>query len=99
MQNNAFSKTHLLFIRSCHKSITRQPSYLKLAVGSEIGRPTTISSNCCCGGGDMFGKKKEKVPEEKKAVCPICGYDCGDKSSLERHIDWAHKDQKNSTKS
>jgi uncharacterized membrane protein YvbJ len=36
----------------------------------------------------MFGKKK---PQEKGAVCQQCGLDCGDKSSLARHIDWAHQ--------
>ena len=39
----------------------------------------------------MFGKKKIKTSEEKKAVCQECGLDCRDKSSLERHIAWAHK--------
>jgi uncharacterized C2H2 Zn-finger protein len=38
----------------------------------------------------MFGKKKIKTPEEKKVVCQECGLDCRDKSSLERHINWAH---------
>ena len=38
----------------------------------------------------MFGKKKIKTPEENKAVCQECGLDCRDKSSLERHINWAH---------
>ncbi len=47
----------------------------------------------------MFGKKKIKTLEEKKSVCQICGLDCRDKLSLERHIDWAHKDQKNPVKS
>jgi hypothetical protein len=41
----------------------------------------------------MFGKKKPKTIEEKKAVCATCGLDCRDKSSLERHIDWAHASQ------
>jgi hypothetical protein len=40
----------------------------------------------------MFGKKKKL--EEKGAVCQKCGLDCGDKSSLDRHADWAHKDRK-----
>jgi hypothetical protein len=44
--------------------------------------------------GTMFGKKKVKTPEEKKAVCQICGLDCYDKLTLERHVDWAHKEQK-----
>jgi hypothetical protein len=43
--------------------------------------------------------KKKKMPEANKSVCHICGLDCGDKSSLERHLDWAHKDQKNPEKS
>jgi hypothetical protein len=37
----------------------------------------------------MFGKKKK--PEAKGAVCQQCGLECGDKFSLERHIDWAHR--------
>jgi hypothetical protein len=49
--------------------------------------------------GIMFGKKKIKTLEEKKSVCQICGLDCQDKLSLERHIDWAHKEQKNPVKS
>ena len=36
----------------------------------------------------MFGKKKKS--EANGAVCQICGLDCHDKSSLARHIDWAH---------
>jgi hypothetical protein len=46
----------------------------------------------------MFGKKK-KILEEKKVVCQICGLDCQDKLSLERHIDWAHQKQKGLVKS
>jgi hypothetical protein len=49
--------------------------------------------------GTMFGKKKMKTPEEQNSICPICGLDCRDKLSLERHIDWVHKDQKNPIKS
>lgn len=42
----------------------------------------------------MFNKKKTKIME-KKAVCPTCGLDCGDKFSLERHIDWVQAVGKN----
>jgi hypothetical protein len=38
----------------------------------------------------MFGKKKAKKPEEKGVVCQMCGLNCGDKFSLDRHIDWVH---------
>jgi hypothetical protein len=47
----------------------------------------------------MFGKKKTNTPEEKKAVCQICGLDCRDKLSLERHLDWAHREQRTPVKS
>jgi hypothetical protein len=40
----------------------------------------------------MFGKKKK--PEEKGGVCQTCGLDCRDKSSLARHVEWAHRDKK-----
>jgi hypothetical protein len=45
----------------------------------------------------MFNKKKIQI-EQKKAVCQVCGLDCGDKSSLERHIDWVHATAKNPVK-
>jgi hypothetical protein len=44
--------------------------------------------------GSMFGSKKTKGQPVKKAVCELCGLDCQDKESLQRHLDWAHKDQK-----
>jgi hypothetical protein len=47
----------------------------------------------------MFGKKKTNIQEGMKAVCQICGLDCRDKSSLERHVDWAHKEQRTTSKS
>ncbi len=49
----------------------------------------------------MFGFGKKKSPEQAKpkSVCQYCGLDCGDKMSLERHLDWAHKDQKPPVKS
>jgi hypothetical protein len=46
----------------------------------------------------MFNKKKTKITLEKKAVCPTCGLDCGDKFSLERHIDWVQAVGKNLVK-
>jgi len=48
--------------------------------------------------GGMFDKKTKKNAEDKSNVCQICGLDCRDKVSLERHVDWAHKAQKNSVK-
>jgi hypothetical protein len=53
----------------------------------------------CCGGDEPVSDKKKKTAEANKSVCHICGLDCGDKSSLERHLDWAHKDQKSPEKS
>jgi hypothetical protein len=47
----------------------------------------------------MFGNKKSKVPRPKEAICEFCGLDCHDKDSLERHLDWVHKDQKSAPKS
>jgi uncharacterized C2H2 Zn-finger protein len=38
----------------------------------------------------MLGKKRIMTLEEKKAVCQECGLYYRDKSSLERHINWAH---------
>ena len=46
----------------------------------------------------MFGKKKPKTVEEHKAICEICGLDCRDKDSLQRHLEWAHKEQKTTAK-
>jgi hypothetical protein len=28
----------------------------------------------------------------KEGICPICGDDCQDRESLQRHLGWAHKD-------
>jgi tRNA(Leu) C34 or U34 (ribose-2'-O)-methylase TrmL len=47
---------------------------------------------------EMADKKKTKGAEENKFVCKHCGLDCHDKVKLERHLDWAHKDQKNAVK-
>jgi hypothetical protein len=46
----------------------------------------------------LFGKKKPKTAEEKNVICQICGLDCRDKFSLERHVDWAHKEQRSPVK-
>jgi transcription initiation factor TFIIIB Brf1 subunit/transcription initiation factor TFIIB len=46
----------------------------------------------------MFGKKKGKTQEQAKTVCEICGLDCRDSSSLDRHMEWAHRDQKTAPK-
>jgi len=48
----------------------------------------------CNGGGEPVSDKKRKMAEANKSVCHICGLDCRDKSSLERHLDWAHKTRK-----
>ncbi len=47
----------------------------------------------------MFSKKKMKTAEEKKYLCQIGGLDCRDKLSLDRHVDWAHKEQSSPVKS
>jgi rubrerythrin len=39
----------------------------------------------------MSKKSKEKLAKLKEGICPFCGYDCHDKESLDRHIDWVHK--------
>lgn len=39
-----------------------------------------------------MGKKDDKKEaKQKEGICPHCGYDCRDKESLERHVDWAHR--------
>jgi len=48
----------------------------------------------CCGGGEPVSDKKKKMLEANKSVCHICGLDCRDKTSLERHIDWVTKTRK-----
>jgi hypothetical protein len=40
----------------------------------------------------MFGSKKTKVVQDRKVICEHCGLDCQDKESLQRHLDWAHRD-------
>ena len=40
---------------------------------------------------NMSKKSEEKLAKLKEGICPFCGYDCHDKESLDRHIDWAHK--------
>lgn len=42
-----------------------------------------------------MGKKDDKrEAKHNEGICPVCGYDCHDKDSLQRHIDWAHKEEK-----
>jgi hypothetical protein len=48
----------------------------------------------------MFSKKKIKELEKKEStVCQYCGLNCYNQSSLERHLEWAHKEQKVTVKS
>ena len=47
---------------------------------------------------ELFGAKNTKKTVEKEAVCQTCGLDCGDRFSLERHIDWGHKLTKSAVK-
>jgi len=37
----------------------------------------------------MFGKKKQP-PAPTELKCPVCGFVCMDKSSMDRHIEWNH---------
>jgi DNA-binding CsgD family transcriptional regulator len=41
-------------------------------------------------GMEAIEPKNTKKTVEKKAVCETCGLDCGDKFTLELHIDWGH---------
>lgn len=42
-----------------------------------------------------MGKKEDiKEAKLKEGICPICSYDCRTKEDLQRHIEWAHKEQK-----
>lgn len=38
-----------------------------------------------------MSKKDKKETKNKESICPYCQYDCQDKESLDRHIEWAHK--------
>ena len=49
-------------------------------------------------GRETSDKKKINEAEENKFICQNCRLDCHDKVSLERHLDWAHKDPKNAVK-
>jgi len=42
----------------------------------------------------MSKKDDKRLAKLKEGICPHCGYDCQDKESLERHIDWVHKEKK-----
>ena len=41
-----------------------------------------------------MSKKDKKEARQKEGICPYCNYDCHDKDSLQRHIEWAHKEVK-----
>jgi hypothetical protein len=38
----------------------------------------------------MFGKKKNVMVQAGAFRCGVCGIDCSDLSSFERHVSWAH---------
>lgn len=42
----------------------------------------------------MFWKKKGKSAAEKEIKCNVCGVECFDQNSLERHLEWVHKEVK-----
>ena len=42
----------------------------------------------------MFWKKKEKPTANNGIKCNVCGVECFDQHSLERHMDWVHKEAK-----
>lgn len=42
----------------------------------------------------MFGKKKPQITPPKDFHCAVCGVDCSDQISLDRHIGWAHQGKK-----
>jgi len=47
-----------------------------------------------------MGKKDERREVKlKEGICPHCGYDCHDKESLQRHIEWVHKKEEKYGKS
>ena len=39
----------------------------------------------------MSKKDDRKEAKLKEGICPICQYDCRNKQSLDRHLEWAHK--------
>jgi hypothetical protein len=46
----------------------------------------------------MSKKDDKREARQKEGICPICGDNCQDKESLQRHLDWAHKDKKDGLK-
>jgi len=38
-----------------------------------------------------MSKEEKRLAKSGEGVCPVCGYDCRDKESLQRHMDWAHR--------
>lgn len=38
----------------------------------------------------MFGKKKSVMVQVKDFHCGLCGIDCVDQVSFERHVVWVH---------
>ncbi len=45
----------------------------------------------------MFNKKV-KAQANRTAICSMCGLECLDKDSLDRHVDWAHREQQAAAK-
>ena len=41
-------------------------------------------------GEEMFGKKKTVIAQVREFRCGVCGLDCVDQHSLERHAGWSH---------
>ena len=41
-----------------------------------------------------MSKKGKKEAKNRVSICPYCQYDCRDKESLDRHIEWTHKKER-----
>ena len=41
-----------------------------------------------------MSKQDRRNVKAKEGICPYCGYDCYDKDSLVRHVDWSHSEER-----
>lgn len=44
--------------------------------------------------GKKDDKNEARLAKLKEGICSHCQYNCHDKESLQRHIEWAHKEEK-----